>query len=76
MVQNRIGDHIWWISDDRNFLGSLRNWRYRDALDAIPPIYGGALSVTPAHEREWGSRIRHFSRNSAAGVSSGSVRRP
>ncbi len=32
---NRIGDHIWWISDVRKFQRHYPNWRYRYNLEAI-----------------------------------------
>jgi CDP-paratose 2-epimerase len=32
---NRIGDHIWWISDVRKFQAHYPNWRYRYDLEAI-----------------------------------------
>jgi CDP-paratose 2-epimerase len=32
---NRIGDHIWWISDVRKFQAHYPQWKYRYDLDAI-----------------------------------------
>jgi CDP-paratose 2-epimerase len=32
---NRIGDHIWWISDVRKFQAHYPDWKYRYDLDAI-----------------------------------------
>ncbi len=32
---NRIGDHIWWISDVRKFQAHYPSWKYRYDLDAI-----------------------------------------
>jgi CDP-paratose 2-epimerase len=32
---NRIGDHIWWISDVRKFQKHYPNWRYRYDLESI-----------------------------------------
>jgi len=32
---NRIGDHIWWISDVRKFQAHYPGWKYRYDLDAI-----------------------------------------
>ena len=32
---NRIGDHIWWISDVRKFQTHFPGWKYRYDLDAI-----------------------------------------
>jgi len=29
MEENRIGDHIWWISDVRKFQGDYPEWRYK-----------------------------------------------
>ena len=37
---NRIGDHIWWISDTRAFESDHPNWRQKYDLDAtIKEIY-------------------------------------
>ena len=33
--ENRIGDHIWWISDVRRFQVDYPGWRYRYDIDAI-----------------------------------------
>jgi CDP-paratose 2-epimerase len=33
--ENRIGDHIWWISDIRKFQSHYPNWRYRYGLKEI-----------------------------------------
>jgi CDP-paratose 2-epimerase len=32
---NRIGDHIWWISDVRKFQQHYPNWKYRYDLEAL-----------------------------------------
>ncbi len=32
---NRIGDHIWWISDVRKFQGHYPEWKYRYDLRGI-----------------------------------------
>jgi CDP-paratose 2-epimerase len=32
---NRIGDHIWWVSDVRKFQGHYPGWRYRYDLEGI-----------------------------------------
>jgi len=32
--QNRVGDHIWWISDVRKFKSQYPNWNYRYDLSA------------------------------------------
>ena len=32
---NRIGDHIWWVSDVRKFQAHYPGWKYRYDLDAI-----------------------------------------
>ena len=32
---NRIGDHIWWISDVRKFQSHYPGWRYRYDVPAI-----------------------------------------
>jgi CDP-paratose 2-epimerase len=33
--ENRIGDHIWWISDVRKFQGHYPNWKFRYGLTEI-----------------------------------------
>ncbi|MBN2105286.1 NAD-dependent epimerase/dehydratase family protein [bacterium] len=33
--ENRIGDHIWWISDVRKFMKHYPNWHYRYNLEQI-----------------------------------------
>jgi CDP-paratose 2-epimerase len=33
--ENRIGDHVWWISDVRKFQRHYPGWRYRYGLEAI-----------------------------------------
>jgi CDP-paratose 2-epimerase len=33
--QNRIGDHIWWISDVRRFQADFPDWRYRYDMNSI-----------------------------------------
>jgi CDP-paratose 2-epimerase len=39
---NRIGDHIWWISDVRKFQAAYPEWSYRYDIDAImEDIYAG-----------------------------------
>ena len=35
MEDNRIGDHIWWISDVRKFQAHYPGWKYRYDLKAI-----------------------------------------
>lgn len=41
--QNRSGDHIWWISDNRRFETDYPNWRLRYSLDDIfDELYRGA----------------------------------
>jgi CDP-paratose 2-epimerase len=35
VADNRIGDHIWWISDVRKFQAHFPAWKYRYDLDAI-----------------------------------------
>ena len=32
---NRIGDHIWWISDVRKFQSHYPNWKFRYGLKEI-----------------------------------------
>jgi CDP-paratose 2-epimerase len=31
---NRVGDHIWWVSDVRRFMGHYPQWRYQYGLEA------------------------------------------
>jgi CDP-paratose 2-epimerase len=35
LEDNRIGDHIWWISDVTKFQGHFPGWQYRYDLRAI-----------------------------------------
>jgi CDP-paratose 2-epimerase len=40
--ENRIGDHIWWISDVRRFQSHYPEWQYRYDLPRIfEEIYRG-----------------------------------
>jgi len=32
---NRIGDHIWWISDVRKFQSHYPNWKFRYGIHEI-----------------------------------------
>ena len=42
---NRIGDHIWWISDTRKFQAAYPEWHYRYDIRALmEDIYAGAIS--------------------------------
>jgi CDP-paratose 2-epimerase len=42
---NRIGDHIWWISDTRKFQWHYPGWSYRYDLDSIlTELYEGMLA--------------------------------
>lgn len=42
---NRVGDHIWWISDTRKFQAAYPEWRYRYDIRALmQDIYAGAVS--------------------------------
>ena len=34
-ANNRIGDHIWWVSDVRKFQSHYPEWSYKYNLDAI-----------------------------------------
>ena len=41
-AENRIGDHIWWISDTRKFQAMYPEWAYRYNVQAImEDIYAG-----------------------------------
>lgn len=43
--ENRIGDHIWWISDTRKFQAHYPNWRQQYDIHAIlAEIYEGAVN--------------------------------
>ncbi len=35
LAKNRIGDHIWWISDITKFQKHYKNWKYKYNLDQI-----------------------------------------
>jgi len=35
MEDNRVGDHIWWVSDVRKFQSHYPDWKYRFDLNAI-----------------------------------------
>ena len=35
LPKNRIGDHIWWISDITKFQKHYKNWKYKYNLDQI-----------------------------------------
>ena len=35
VTQNRIGDHIWWISDVRKFQSHFPGWSYRYGIRDI-----------------------------------------
>jgi CDP-paratose 2-epimerase len=49
---NRIGDHIWYVSDVRAFRADFPNWSYRYDLRAIvEAIYQGWCQRTPAARR-------------------------
>jgi CDP-paratose 2-epimerase len=44
---NRIGDHIWWVSDIRKFQSHYPGWRYRYDLPAIlQEIHGAHLEMS------------------------------
>jgi CDP-paratose 2-epimerase len=43
--ENRIGDHIWWISDVRKFQAHFNGWNYRYDLDAILREIHAALTA-------------------------------
>ena len=41
---NRIGDHIWWISDVRKFKSHYPGWKYQyDLLAILNQIHGAVL---------------------------------
>ena len=35
LEDNRIGDHIWWISDVRKFQAQYPGWKYRYGIETI-----------------------------------------
>ena len=41
---NRIGDHIWWISDVRKFQAHYPNWKFRYGMRNILEEIHGALT--------------------------------
>jgi CDP-paratose 2-epimerase len=42
---NRIGDHIWWISDVRKFQAHYPNWKFRYGIrETLKEIYEGVLA--------------------------------
>jgi CDP-paratose 2-epimerase len=41
---NRIGDHIWWISDVRKFQAHYPNWKFRFGMRDILEEIHGALT--------------------------------
>ena len=43
--QNRIGDHIWWISDVRKFQSHYPAWKYQYSLPDILREIQAALSA-------------------------------
>ena len=46
---NRVGDHIWWVSDVRKFQRHYPNWRYRFDLRAIlEQIHAACVGETKA----------------------------
>ena len=45
--QNRIGDHIWWISDVRKFQSHYPRWRFRYGLREMLAKIHDAVSRTP-----------------------------
>ncbi|MBD3272630.1 MAG: NAD-dependent epimerase/dehydratase family protein, partial [Elusimicrobia bacterium] len=48
--KNRIGDHIWWISDVSKFKNHYPTWYYRYTLrDIVGQIYEGLRTRTDAH---------------------------
>ena len=50
--ENRIGDHIWWISDVAKFRGHYPNWKYQYDLEGIleeiheAVVLGGMVACT------------------------------
>jgi CDP-paratose 2-epimerase len=49
---NRVGDHIWWISDVRRFQSHYPGWRYRYDMNALmAEIYEAARAELQAASR-------------------------
>jgi CDP-paratose 2-epimerase len=45
---NRMGDHIWWISDVRRFKSHYPDWEYRHSLtDMVEEIADAMAERTP-----------------------------
>ena len=43
--ENRVGDHIWWISDTRKFQAAYPEWRYRYDIRALmQDIHAGTVA--------------------------------
>jgi CDP-paratose 2-epimerase len=49
LEDNRIGDHIWWISDVRKFQAHFPAWRYRYGIREILEEIHRACSTTHGH---------------------------
>ena len=44
---NRVGDHIWWISDVRKFQAHYPGWKFRYGLnDILQEIYAAVSAVS------------------------------
>ena len=44
---NRIGDHMWWISDVRKFQTHYPNWKFRYRMGDILEEIHTAVAQTP-----------------------------
>jgi CDP-paratose 2-epimerase len=46
---NRIGDHIWWISDVRKFQSHYPNWKFRYGMGEILGEIYSAVKVSASN---------------------------
>jgi CDP-paratose 2-epimerase len=47
VTDNRIGDHIWWVSDVRRFQGDYPQWNYRYCLrDILVEMHAACVNAT------------------------------
>ena len=57
---NRVGDHIWWVSDVRKFQSHYPDWRYRYDLEGLIGEIHAALDDR-CPERKGGGGVRSTS---------------
>ena len=51
LEDNRIGDHIWYVSDVRKFQNHYPDWHYNYSIQDILEEIFEAVSSTPAEAR-------------------------